>query len=402
MIIACEQCDTRFQLDDSRIPPKGARVRCSRCKHAFFVPHPGLSVEEVIEEVVAEATDPSLAALPEATQDLGPAAAIEEESPFDAALPGPGHTDPDVSSSLAPVDGSAQPDFEEDWEFNEDPPSRPAAEAEAPAASADPVQQVLAKEAAEGSLEDLGSPEDWDFLDGEAGKSGRKAAAVETGEPESEAVSELEELAEVAADVAGDAAATPSAKPPRVSARRSRGLSLRGFETGLHGLAWAGAVALVGIALAGMLSAATRPHEAVRAENLEASVERRVASEVRGRYLDNAIGGAVYVVSGLYEGPAGPYQALQIQLTDAEGRPLGAAWAGPEVGERSLREDPPAELRSRLARESLKLSESRGARGFDAIFEQVPPEAAGLRLTIAPAPPDARASRPPSPIPSSE
>ncbi len=37
MIVTCEACDTRFQLDDERIPSEGVRVRCSCCHHGFFV-----------------------------------------------------------------------------------------------------------------------------------------------------------------------------------------------------------------------------------------------------------------------------------------------------------------------------------------------------------------------------
>ena len=37
MIVTCEACDTRFQLDDERIPSEGVRVRCSCCRHGFFV-----------------------------------------------------------------------------------------------------------------------------------------------------------------------------------------------------------------------------------------------------------------------------------------------------------------------------------------------------------------------------
>ena len=40
MIITCEQCSTQFQLDDSRVPAQGVRVRCSRCRHAFFAKPP--------------------------------------------------------------------------------------------------------------------------------------------------------------------------------------------------------------------------------------------------------------------------------------------------------------------------------------------------------------------------
>jgi predicted Zn finger-like uncharacterized protein len=37
MIITCASCLTRFNLDDHRIPSKGAKVRCSRCRHVFLV-----------------------------------------------------------------------------------------------------------------------------------------------------------------------------------------------------------------------------------------------------------------------------------------------------------------------------------------------------------------------------
>jgi predicted Zn finger-like uncharacterized protein len=37
MIITCASCMTKFNLDDSRIPPKGTKVRCSKCRHVFHV-----------------------------------------------------------------------------------------------------------------------------------------------------------------------------------------------------------------------------------------------------------------------------------------------------------------------------------------------------------------------------
>jgi predicted Zn finger-like uncharacterized protein len=37
MIIQCEQCKTRFKLDDSRVKDTGVKVRCSKCKHTFIV-----------------------------------------------------------------------------------------------------------------------------------------------------------------------------------------------------------------------------------------------------------------------------------------------------------------------------------------------------------------------------
>ena len=50
MIITCASCLTKFNLDDSRIPTKGVKVRCSRCKHIFYVVLPPETREEVIED----------------------------------------------------------------------------------------------------------------------------------------------------------------------------------------------------------------------------------------------------------------------------------------------------------------------------------------------------------------
>jgi len=46
MIVTCASCLTKFNLDESRIPAKGAKVRCSRCQHVFFVAPPTESKEE--------------------------------------------------------------------------------------------------------------------------------------------------------------------------------------------------------------------------------------------------------------------------------------------------------------------------------------------------------------------
>ncbi len=50
MIITCASCLTKFRLDESRIPAKGAKVRCSRCRHVFYVAPPPETKEEIIED----------------------------------------------------------------------------------------------------------------------------------------------------------------------------------------------------------------------------------------------------------------------------------------------------------------------------------------------------------------
>ncbi len=49
MIVTCASCLTKYHLDDSKISEKGAKVRCSRCKHVFYVVLPPETKEEVTE-----------------------------------------------------------------------------------------------------------------------------------------------------------------------------------------------------------------------------------------------------------------------------------------------------------------------------------------------------------------
>jgi len=49
MIVTCASCLTKYHLDDSRISEKGSKVRCSRCKHVFYVFPPPEKKEEVEE-----------------------------------------------------------------------------------------------------------------------------------------------------------------------------------------------------------------------------------------------------------------------------------------------------------------------------------------------------------------
>ncbi len=77
MIIKCEQCQTRFKLDDSKVTAKGVKVRCAKCRHIFSVrkevPEPeALDLETVpVPAVVAdqpELTDSVKSAVPEAQE----------------------------------------------------------------------------------------------------------------------------------------------------------------------------------------------------------------------------------------------------------------------------------------------------------------------------------------------
>ena len=36
MILQCDQCNTKFRLDDAKLKPGGVKVRCSKCRHVFL------------------------------------------------------------------------------------------------------------------------------------------------------------------------------------------------------------------------------------------------------------------------------------------------------------------------------------------------------------------------------
>lgn len=91
MIITCEKCETRFRLQDDRIPENGTQVRCSRCATSFFVPHPNASQQaaplqassalvqsQEPEASVAEETPPPLEA-PQVAE--APESPVVEEAP---------------------------------------------------------------------------------------------------------------------------------------------------------------------------------------------------------------------------------------------------------------------------------------------------------------------------------
>ena len=40
MVIICPECSTKFRIDPERIPDRGAKVRCARCKHVFLQQRP--------------------------------------------------------------------------------------------------------------------------------------------------------------------------------------------------------------------------------------------------------------------------------------------------------------------------------------------------------------------------
>ena len=57
MIVACESCNTHYNLDKSILKSTGSKVRCSKCSHVFVV-HPSdeLNISEEIHATGGEST----------------------------------------------------------------------------------------------------------------------------------------------------------------------------------------------------------------------------------------------------------------------------------------------------------------------------------------------------------
>ena len=105
MIVECENCSTRFKLDESRVPVEGIRVRCSHCKETFFLPHPSAGDDETANAIAEQAAAHDRSPSPGTTQDLTNSQSIGSSDKLDL------DSDSDSDSGI-----------DEDWEFSDDVP----------------------------------------------------------------------------------------------------------------------------------------------------------------------------------------------------------------------------------------------------------------------------------------
>jgi predicted Zn finger-like uncharacterized protein len=85
MIVTCESCKTKFELDPARIKGVGSKVRCSRCKHIFYVAKDvDISLDDVaLEAQIGERGTPSRGkrSHPSPGRSSTPSAAPRKRSP---------------------------------------------------------------------------------------------------------------------------------------------------------------------------------------------------------------------------------------------------------------------------------------------------------------------------------
>ena len=372
MIVTCEQCATQFQLDDAKVPPSGVRVRCSRCKHAFFIQPPGAAAPGLgpVDRAAQEALDAHAPPAPDPTEDLPPTAAADSD--FE-------DTGEDFTS-------------ESDWEFNQAPFSADPSDQSGPAGRHDAAREAIddllgsrspelrgaapsaprnqPKAAAAPDLdaeeEDLGSPESWDLLADDAtsaadsGKSGEPEVAGAKTRRDAAITARLKLLAPSLAEW------TPPREPSAVLAWIAR--------TG-HAIGWS--VTGILFSIVALLTIAPTIAPDAGADFGSQRLAGFEAQGISGRWVENGVSGALFVVSGRLVNPDAEPAALGtrigVRLLDANGvrLPVEPAAAGPVLLERELREADLAGLQLRQAEGGLALAARVIQPGQSVAFEAV-------------------------------
>jgi predicted Zn finger-like uncharacterized protein len=373
VIVDCESCHTRFRLDESRIPATGAKVRCSRCKAAFVVQRPSATRDEVIEEVVAEASNPGTPHAPAPAEDL-----------FE--MTGSGVLS--VGETEASVDPGAS--GEEKWEFDEAPSA-------APRAGGTKSRSEPAAAPASGDADDLdalGSPEGWDLLGGarEIAAEARfeepapnrpvvqtppRAVAPNPSEP----ARTLGVDSSLAAAVAEAPRADEAAGPAWLQTARS--VAQYCIDSGV----WVASVALCSLGLVLAISPPPDSPRAVIPASLLTASLRDQKFDVTRHSIESGVGGVLTVVRGQLPPAARTREPLRLRATwlDAQGEPIAgaSAIAGPPLAQRELRELSLERLRAEQEARALELTAG-GA--FEAIFGALPDSARGIALQQDPVP----------------
>jgi predicted Zn finger-like uncharacterized protein len=373
LILTCERCETRFRLDEKRLPAGGARVRCSRCKHAFFVNPGGAPAPDVVHQLAEAAVTQ--------TRPPAPAPSWDLEEDANGRIAQSVHN---ARRPVAPDPAAADFEAESDWQFEDEMQlGDTGASLDLPNGEAPTPPNADSNES---SFAELGDPESWDLLSSPALDPTPPVAArpaMPTPLPIERVVAKasVPEPREPARDVAIAASAVEAL--PIVPGSD--------LPPALRWGAWIALAMLVALAtwtsIVPVAPAAAPPLGVVSLGALE-------LSSLRARQIENAAAGEIWVVSGEVHNPSKDPQpigaTLAVSLLDREGAPIGAAQATLRVAlsTQRLREEDPQRLRAELDASAAKLASQVLAPGasvaVDAVFATPAPEAARFVVEARP------------------
>ncbi|HTP65578.1 MAG TPA: DUF3426 domain-containing protein [Geobacteraceae bacterium] len=127
MIIQCDQCDTKFKLDDARVPEKGIKVRCARCKQVFMVRKESTPEEPDLDSLLSGLESPAPGAgqgVKEATATLAPVA-VGNELRIDALPPVTPEETPKKTSTGGVFERAPGDEFGEEFFATQAEPAAP-------------------------------------------------------------------------------------------------------------------------------------------------------------------------------------------------------------------------------------------------------------------------------------
>ena len=94
MRIECPECKTGYNVDGSKIPPKGAHIRCKKCQARFFISREEPAQTPAEEQAPEQTEVPDVPDVPDVP-----------EVPDAPSIPDP----PDKAAETAPADEPAEP-----------------------------------------------------------------------------------------------------------------------------------------------------------------------------------------------------------------------------------------------------------------------------------------------------
>jgi predicted Zn finger-like uncharacterized protein len=428
VFVSCDNCDTEYELDDAKIPAGGARLRCKNCDHSFVITPPEASDLQSADDLAHDALstevpgevdpDPEREAAPE--EDFDPDG--ESEWVFNDVVE---TSEPEVGeeASESAFDQGGEWDDLSTAEDVVDDLLGPAGAIDADAAAAvdDLLGEIDSADSQLGEIDsadsqlgessgdltagselpsaglDLGDADATDDFSGDLAADGGDALDEfsDWGSFDQPAKTDASELSEgskslqAPAERDGASAERDGANAePRVEIAVAMvddsSTSVRWTDRISEIAGWGAVCLMMIVALVGGLAPSSSDVRAPAGSWSGAGFE---ADQIVGRWVDNAVAGSIYVVSGRIRGAPSSDRAARkavgIRLIDTAGQEIDRALIplAPVIPERILRESSPSELDAFQTRRAGRIA-AVGERwaSFEAVLTDLPQFAGRFEL----------------------